>query len=251
MRVLITRPRAEAEVLAMRLVPLGFAPMIEPMIEIRSLPDAAVSADGVQAVVFTSANGVRALKTARGGDVFPRTLPAFAVGATTAAAARAAGFRTVIQGRGTIEDLARLIASRSLASAGTILHISGSVVARDLGALLAPAGLAINRAILYESLHAVRLQAETRALLADGSIPAALFFSPRTAQAFVSLVADANMASSMGSVTALTLSPAVADALAPLPFAQVIAAARPTTDALLDCLTILRRSLHSTPSQDD
>jgi uroporphyrinogen-III synthase len=250
MRVLLTRPRGEAEVLAMRLVPLGFTPVIEPMIEIRSLPEATVSADGVQAVVFTSANGVRALKTARGGDVFPRTLPAFAVGATTAATARAAGFRTVIQGQGTIEDLARLIVGRTPA-AGAILHISGSVVARDLGTLLAPAGLAVNRAILYESRHTARLQAETRALLADGSIAAALFFSPRTAQAFVSLVADADMASSMGSVTALALSPAVADALAPLPFTQVITAARPTTDALLDCLTTLGRSLHSTPSQDD
>lgn len=248
MRVLITRPREDAEVLAMRLVPLGFTPVIEPMIEIRSLPDATVSADGVQAVVFTSANGVGALKTARGGDVFPRTLPAFAVGAATAAAARAAGFRTVIEGRGTIEDLARLIAGGSPTSAGAILHVSGSVVARDLAALLAPAGLVVNRAILYESRHAAGLQAETRALLADGSIAVALFFSPRTAQAFVSLVADANIASSMGSVAALALSPAVAGALAPLPFAQVIAAARPTTDALLDCLTTLRRSLHSTPS---
>src|SRR5690348_10603821 len=98
MRVLVTRPREEAEALALRLEPLGFEPVIEPLIEVRFPADATVDVAGAQAVVFTSANGVRALKTARGGSSLPRTLPVFAVGGTTAAAARAAGFHEVIEG---------------------------------------------------------------------------------------------------------------------------------------------------------
>jgi uroporphyrinogen-III synthase len=241
MRVLVTRPREEAEALALRLDPLGYEAIIEPMIEVRFLDQVAVDAAGAQAVVFTSANGVRALKVARGGNSFPRTLPAFAVGGTTAAAARAAGFHEVIEGQGAVEALARLIVARCPPSAGAVVHISGSVVARDLAALLAPSGIRLIRAVLYESVQAKALRPETRARLAAGEIAAALFFSPRTAQTFVNLVEGAGLAASIGSVVAIALSPAVADALR-LPFARVATAARPTTDALLECLADIGRS---------
>jgi uroporphyrinogen-III synthase len=241
MRVLVTRPREEAEALALRLGPLGFEPVIEPMIDVRFLAGATVDVSGAQAVVFTSANGVRALKTARGGNSLPRTLPAFAVGGTTAAAARAAGYHEVIEGEGSVESLARLIVARCPPSAGPVVHISGSVVARDLAPLLAPSGLRLTRAILYESVPAAALRPEIGARLAAGEIAAALFFSPRTARTFVNLVDGAGLAASMGAIVAIALSPAVADALR-LPFARIVTAARPTTDALLERLADIGRS---------
>lgn len=246
-RILVTRPREEAEALAVRLGPLGFTPIVEPMIEVRFVDGAAIDAEGVQAIVFTSANGVRALKTARGGSVLSRALPAFAVGAATAAAARAAGFGDVIEGQGSVEGLAAMIVARCPPSAGAVMHVCGSIVARDLAALLAPSGIRLIRAVLYESIQATRLQPETLALLASGEIAAALFFSPRTAQAFVNLVKEAGIAAAMGSVVALALSPAVADVLR-LPFARVTTAARPTTDALLECLAGIGRSSIPEPS---
>jgi uroporphyrinogen-III synthase len=244
MRVLITRPREEAKALALRLEPLGFEPVIDPMIAVRFLADATVDVTDAQAIVFTSTNGVRALKTARGGNSLPRTLPVFAVGGTTAAAARAAGFHEIIEGEGSIEGLARLIVARCPPSAGTVVHISGSVVARDLVPMLAPSGLRVTRAVLYESVQATTLRPETRAGFAAGEIAAALFFSPRTAQAFVKLADDAGLAASMGTVVAIALSPAVADTLR-LPFARLVTAARPTTDALLERLADIGRSERS------
>lgn len=241
MRVLITRPREESEALAVRLAPLGFAPVIDAMIAVRFVEGAAIEAEGAQALVFTSANGVRALRTARGGGTLRRDLPVFTVGAATAAVARAAGFSDIVEGQGTVEGLARVIAARCPPTAGPVVHISGSIVARDLAALLAPSGIRLVRAVLYESIQAQHLQPETRALLASREIAAALFFSPRTAQAFVNLVNDAGIAASMGSVAALALSPAVADALR-LPFARVVTAARPTTDALLERLVEIGRA---------
>lgn len=244
MRVLITRPREESEALAVRLSPLGFAPVVDSMIAVRFVDGASIDASGAQALVFTSANGVRALRTARGGDVLSRDLPVFTVGAATAAVARAAGFSSIIEGQGTVEALARVIVARCPPSAGPVVHISGSSVARDLAALLMPSGIRLVRAVLYETIQAKHLQPETRALFASREIAAALFFSPRTAQAFVNLVDDAGIAASMGSVTALALSPAVADALR-LPFARVVTAARPTTDALLERLVEIARAQRS------
>jgi uroporphyrinogen-III synthase len=163
------------------------------------------------------------------------------VGAATAAAARAAGFHDIVEGKSSVEDLARLIVARCPPSAGAVVHVSGSVVARDLAALIAPSGIRLTRAVVYESIQARELRPETRKRLADGEIAAALFFSPRSAQAFVNLVDGAGLAASMASVVALALSPAVADALS-LPFARVVTAARPTTDALLERLAEIGRS---------
>src|SRR5512146_1138627 len=101
-RVLVTRPREEAVALAARLEALGYTPVIAPMIAVRFLPDAVMDASGIQAVAFTSANGARALAAARVGAEVARDLPAFAVGKATAAAARAAGFREIVEGPGTV-----------------------------------------------------------------------------------------------------------------------------------------------------
>jgi uroporphyrinogen-III synthase len=248
MRVLITRPRDEAEVLAGRIESLGFIPLIDPMIEIKTLSNVSVESRNLQAVVFTSANGVKAFANAPDGTAFPRSLTVFAVGTATAAAARAAGFTAVIEGPGTVEDLARLIAERCSPARGPLLHVSGSTVARDLAPLLAQTGLAVNRIILYESVQATQLQGETRDGFARGAIGVALFFSPRTARTFVNLVTDVNLAGTTGSVVALSLSPAVAEALAPLAFARTLTAARPTTDALLESLASLNHPLHSATS---
>ena len=248
MRVLITRPRDEAKELAGRIESLGCVPLIDPMIEIRMLSNVGIDSRNLQAVVFTSANGVHALASLPSGATVLHTPPVFAVGAATAAAARAAGFTAVIEGPGTVEGLARIIAEQCSPSRGSLLHISGSVVARDLAPLLAETGLTVNRAVLYESVQATQLQGETRDGFAHGTIGAALFFSPRTARTFVNLVTAANLVGTMGSVVALSLSPAVAEVLAPLVFARTVTTARPTTDALLESLATLNHSSHSATS---
>ena len=88
MRILITRPREDAAALAEKLKARGHDVIVEPMLEIRPVAGAKVDLQGVQAVVFSSANGVRAFALAESR----RDLPALCVGDTTAAAAREAGF---------------------------------------------------------------------------------------------------------------------------------------------------------------
>src|ERR1700719_383852 len=91
MRALLTLPRAEAESLTAVFARQGVQAVIEPLIEIvdraAALPDLA----GVQGILCTSANGVRALARASG----ERGVPLFAVGDATAARARAEGFLAV------------------------------------------------------------------------------------------------------------------------------------------------------------
>ena len=77
MRALVTRPRAEAAELAEALAARGIAALLEPLLDIRyrelgDPPDLA----GVQAVLCTSANGVRAFARLRP----ERAVKLFAVG---------------------------------------------------------------------------------------------------------------------------------------------------------------------------
>src|SRR3954463_595353 len=88
LRALVTRPRAEAGGLADALATRGIEAIVEPMLDIHYRDGPAPDLAGVQAVLCTSANGVRALARLSA----ERERPLFAVGESTAGRARAEGF---------------------------------------------------------------------------------------------------------------------------------------------------------------
>jgi uroporphyrinogen-III synthase len=229
---LVTRPRAGAESLARALAERGVAAILAPLLEIRyrdgPLPDLAA----VQAILCTSANGVRALARLSG----ERALPLFAVGDATAAQAQAAGFARVESAGGNVADLARLARARLCPAAGRLLHVAGSEVAGDLAGELRAAGFMVERSVLYEARPASSLDGEAAGGLAEGRVDAALFFSPRSAAIFARLAAAAGLAEAMRRVTALSLSQAADRALGGLPFRARLIAARPDQPALLSAL---------------
>ena len=59
-QALITRPEEDAATLAEALRQRGVGVAIEPLLSVRTLPGASIDLAGVQAVLFTSSNGVRA-----------------------------------------------------------------------------------------------------------------------------------------------------------------------------------------------
>ena len=69
-RALVTRPREEAEELAAALAARGLEALVEPLMEVH-YQAAAPDLEGVQAVLCTSANGVRALARASGERRLP------------------------------------------------------------------------------------------------------------------------------------------------------------------------------------
>ena len=108
MQALVTRPREESESLASALAARGVGAVIEPMMQVHYRAAAAPDLATVQAILCTSANGVRALARVTG----ERGLPLFAVGEATAARARAEGFTEVESAGGAVADLVRLVPER-------------------------------------------------------------------------------------------------------------------------------------------
>ena len=82
MRVIVTRPRAQAEELVEALRSAGFEPVLCPLIEIEPIDDGPIDVDGYDWVIVTSANGAAELARRHAGAV-PRIA---AVGEATAAA---------------------------------------------------------------------------------------------------------------------------------------------------------------------
>lgn len=230
MRVLITRPRDEAETFAGQLGRLGVESDVEPLLEIRPRTGAALDLAGVQALLLTSANGARALEAATAR----RDLPVLAVGDATARAARAAGFVDVTVADGTVEKLAELARVRLKPEAGRLLHVAGSAVAGDLGGALTKAGFRVDRAVLYDAVTATELTPAARAALAANRLDAVAFFSPRTAATFVSLARRAGLEPRLARLDALCLSRAVAEAASAVAWRSIKVAAAPELAALLD-----------------
>src|SRR5216684_7061239 len=232
LRALVTRPLGEAESLAEALAARGIDAIIEPLLEIHYRSEPAPDLTGVQAVLCTSANGVRALARLTG----ERAVPLFAVGEASAARARAEGFARVESAGGSLADLIGLARDRLRPNEGRLLHVAGSALAGDLASALRAEGFAVDRAVLYEARPAAGLGAACVRALNAGIVDFALFFSPRTALIFVRLAERAGIAEAIGAVSAISISAAADAALEPLRFRERHIAERPDQHSLLMAL---------------
>lgn len=232
MRALVTRPREEAEGLAAALAARRVVALIEPMMQVRYAVAATLDVAGVQAVLCTSANGVRALARASG----ERRLPLLAVGNATAARARTEGFASVASAAGDVADLVRLAVETLAPQSGRLLHVCGSEVAGDLVGALRARGFAAESKALYEARPIAALSPAAVEALRSGMIDLALFFSPRTAGTFARLADDAGVGQSCAAIAALSISAAADAALGGLPWGERRIAHRPDQRALLAAL---------------
>jgi len=230
MKVLVTRPRQDAEKTAAALRSRGHDAVLAPLLDIQFRDGPEIALDGVQAVLLTSANGARALahRTAR------RDVPVFAVGAQSAEAARQAGFKSVRSADGDARVLAEAVPRWAKVGDGALLHASGAQTAGNLAARLRASGFTVRAETLYEAVPAARLPAVAADALASGDLEGVMFFSPRSARIFSDLVGKAGLGRACGQLVAFGISEACAEALKDLPFRAIRVAARPDQDALLD-----------------
>ncbi|MEE2970268.1 MAG: uroporphyrinogen-III synthase [Pseudomonadota bacterium] len=241
MRALITRPRDDAEALVNELNAARVETFIEPLLNIASVPGALAKLDRVQAILLTSRNGVRALAE----ETDQRDTPIYAVGDATADIARELGFINVESAAGDSAALAQLVEDRLDPGDGALLHGSGTAVAGDLAGTLAAKGFTVRCEILYEARPAIRLSAELQALLTNGALDGATFFSPRTAQTFVNLVNAAGLSPACRAVTAICISPAVVRALGSMEFDEIRVASRPDAPAMIAAVMEVRDQLEA------
>lgn len=229
MRVLVTRPTEDAQRTAAELQARGHEAVIAPLVEIRFRDGPPLALKDVQAILATSANGVRALarRTPR------RDLPVFAVGPQTAEAACALGFLRVRNAQGDAAALAEAAKRWANPDGGVLFHPCAAQTKGGLAQTLRAAGFTIVNETFYDAVPLGELPAAAADALSRGAIAAALLFSPLSARALVAAVQRAGLAKACSGLEALCISQATADALAPLRFGAIRVAARPDQDAIL------------------
>ena len=231
MRLLVTRPEADAVKLRATLEDRGHQAIVEPLLRVAFVASDAIDLSGVQALIATSRNALRALN---GHPLLAaaRQIPLFAVGRATAAEARGLGFVLVMTGAGTAQQLLTHIVAVADPAAGLLLQLAGDAEATDLKGELESHGFRIVRHIVYRMHAAAALSAETMERLALGEIDGVILMSPRTAEIYATLVRKAGLGVAHGLIH-FCVSDAVAKRLAPLGAVAVAVADRPRLEEVL------------------
>jgi uroporphyrinogen-III synthase len=232
MRLLVTRPRDDAESFAQVLRARGHQAVVAPLMEVHFASGPPLPLDGVQALVATSANGVRAVSA----HTPRRDLALYAVGPQTCEAAHQAGFTNVINADGDSTALVETVAANADPSKGILLHAAGAETAGRLRQALVARGFRVETIVLYEALPVAALPTNSAEGLQNKTLDGVLLFSPRSAKIFATLVGTAGLASACANLVAFCISAPTAEALAPLTFARVAIAGTPNQDAILDLI---------------
>jgi uroporphyrinogen-III synthase len=233
MRILVTRPEPEASALASQLRARGHSAVLAPMLRIAFVPLAPAVTDGVQALIATSRNGLRALD----GDARLeqlRRLRIFVVGDGTAAAAQERGFTAINVGDGAAASLVGLINEQCRPAQGPLLHLAGERLAFDVKQPLEQLGFVVQQPVVYSAQAVEQLPEPARDHLAAHSLDAAILMSPQTAAIYVTLVQALGFQEHARHVRYLTLSAAVAERLAPLAPTHVTWPDYPSAEEMLD-----------------
>jgi uroporphyrinogen-III synthase len=223
--VWITRAQPGADATAERVRRLGLAAIVEPLLQVRPIADAALDLTDVCALVFTSANAVAAF--AAMSDV--RSLRVFTVGDATAAAARAQRFAAVLSAQGDVSTLAAALAARRRELPGVILYPAAAEPSQDLAGALSAIGLEVRQTALYETVEVPPSEALTARL---PEIEGVLLHSAKAARALAAFLKG----TPAPHLAAFCLSPPVARPLARAPLAIRVAAAAPNDTALLSLI---------------
>jgi uroporphyrinogen-III synthase len=232
MRLLVTRPEPDALRLRAILEEAGHEAAVEPLLRLSLEGADPIDLDGAQALIATSRNALRALRTSP-ALAEARQLPLFAVGKATAADARALGFETVVTGAGTAAELVAHIVSVLDPAAGVLVHLAGDTLAHDLAGELEALGFRVRQPVVYRMLPATAFAESTREELADGGIDGVLLMSPRTAAIYAGLVAKYGLTAAVRRLPHFCLSPAVARRLQPLGPVPTLVAEAPRLEELL------------------
>jgi uroporphyrinogen-III synthase len=230
-RILLTRPEADALRTAAALSARGHEAIIAPLLSIETLADADLGAGPWAAILVTSANAVRAIAAhRRREELF--AVPAFTVGERTAQAMRMAGFTNVNSAGGNVNDLAALVAAR-LKPTAPLLYLAGEERSGDLAGDLRAQVFAVHAALVYRVNATDKLPRQAADALAAG-IDGVLHFSRRSAEAFVNAARGSGLFEiALGGPAHFCLSARVAEPLLQAGAAVIRVAARPEEAALL------------------
>lgn len=233
MRLLLTRPQADAERTAAALRAHGHLPILAPLFRIETVDQVDMSRGPWAALLLTSANGLRGL-----GAPEPSAwvMPVFAVGTHTERAAREAGFTTVHCAHGDAGDLAAIVTTH-LKPPARLLYLAGEDRATDLDGTLRAQGFAVDLVVAYRAAAVDTLPPAAAAAMEE-SLDGVLHFSRRAVEVYLDATHRAGLATAALKPAHYCLSERVAAPLRQAGAATVRIAAAPSEVELLALIAV-------------
>lgn len=225
MPVLLTRPREDSLRVAGILGADGIESLIWPLTEIDFFEHPIHLPSGLDGVVFSSGNAVRAF--ARCSE--ERNVTAFCVGKRTAELAGEIGFTDIRSADGNFDDLVVLIrATRP----GSVHYLRGEDVSGDLPGALIESGIACTVNVVYRARPSNGPDAEVRRALVEGSLDVVSIWSRRNATLFRESVENRTNWR-IGQATLVCISENALGDLGKMGFRRTIIASRPNATQML------------------
>jgi|GEM_PF-295360 uroporphyrinogen-III synthase len=251
--ILITRPLEDYAETASMVMASGFDPVACPMLRVEPVGHQPPEADRYQALVFTSPRGVDHLAAGPG----LKELPVYTVGDRTADVARQAGYVKVTSAGADLNALEALLFLENLSPDKPLLHVCGEDVVRPI----AVPGRRFESLVVYHAVQAEELPAGALAVIQDRAPYGVLFYSARTAEAFVAAVKKGSLQPQFMTTRALCLADTMIESLRGLPWRSIVVAQRPDRSgmqALLDAekgtnaiMNAQPESLPESPAEQD
>ncbi|AIL65355.1 uroporphyrinogen-III synthase [Rickettsiales bacterium Ac37b] len=238
MVTLITRPKAEAELLQQKLHSMNIYSVIESLftvvhihVDINDLNNI-LGTNKLQFIIFTSINAIKAF--AELSNI--RDILVLTVGSSTARQAKTIGFKQVITVNKDATELLHYIRRNFIPSKGMVLYPHGKIISLDIMAILKKDGFDVRDRVVYDTLPVKCLSNHLIDMINSRYITSALFFSAETARIFISLVRQADIGQMFNSITAFSLSANITKILESLPWKSIYTSSRPTENSLLQLL---------------
>jgi uroporphyrinogen-III synthase len=245
MAVIVTRPHPDDEITAASLRARGFEVLRAPMLRLEPVAFHDDVDAHYGAVIVTSANALRGIESHLKGHRLLE-LPLFAVGEHTASAARRAGFTHVISANGDAmslrDSVLAKVKAKELKKASTLLYLAGADLARDLASELGEHGLRVVTQTTYRMIPVGSLPYEVCDAFAANRVEAVLHYSRRSARAFLDAARAGGVEISALAIPQCCISAAVASVVRDAGATQVMVAASPDENALIEALDRALRS---------
>lgn len=232
MRLLVTRPKPDAQALVDKLKALGHEGIAAPMLEVEFLDFSPLQMSNAQALIATSRNALRALAASDALEAASQ-LPLYVVSAATADLAQELGFSDIHDGPGTAQDLLLLIKAECPPGEGILIHLAGTRLAFDLKSALEEMNFQVELRAMYQARSAEKFNNETLTALAEGELNGVILMSPMTAQTFVTIVDASDLLEQAAKLSYFCLSQNVAEPLNIFDGARILIADKPSENDLL------------------
>lgn len=229
--VLVTRPEEQGLSFARDVAALGAIPLLDPLLTIMPIKTDWASGNPPDGVVLTSSHALQGSFPSAWQDV-----PVFVVGKTTADKARLCGARRIYAATGDFSEVMEAI-QKNLPPASHLVYLRGEHIRHSLLECLCE--YEITQYVTYTAKAASSLSPETVAAIKEARLHSLTVFSPRTAHILRELLVAHDLLPFLPAINLLSLSGAVLESLADLPWKDVRVAKSPESDALLAELSSL------------